>query len=392
MRGVWGLRGWLPRQPVRRRRTLVLSGVGVLTVAGTALAVAGLTLVRHSTAGRFVDGAPDADEPGYQAYVVPTPTLAMVQRDTGGQLSGVALLALNSGDEGGSVVLFPPATLVGPAESATTLDAVYDDGGAEAVVASVADLLGVAVDEQLEVDDARWASLVEPVGAVELDVPEPTEDWPMGEATIAPDEVGAFLAALDDSDSDLARLERQQAFWDAWLGQVASDGSDALPGEADAGIGRFVRGLVDGSPTVVPLPVVLADDGDTPGLRLSGAQAGALVTDTVPFPRAPEQDRRIQVRLLNGTTDPDLTSTVARMLVAGGAEIRIVGNASSFDQEETRFLYGPADGRDKAIWLAAQLPGAVVERDPIAVEQGGSEDEIDVTVILGEDAQGMIGR
>ena len=50
---------------------------------------------------------------------------------------------------------------------------VYRQGGATDVVAAVADLLAIAIPEHLEVDDARWASLVASVAPMELQLTEP---------------------------------------------------------------------------------------------------------------------------------------------------------------------------------------------------------------------------
>ncbi len=37
------------------------------------------------------------------------------------------------------------------------------------------------------------------------------------------------------------------AFWEAWITKVAEVGvADAVPGETDRGLGRFVRGLANG--------------------------------------------------------------------------------------------------------------------------------------------------
>jgi hypothetical protein len=55
-------------------------------------------------------------------------------------------------------------------------------------------------------------------------------------------------------------------------------------------------------------------------------------------------------------------------------------------------LYGRADQRDKAHWLAAGFGGGQVEQDPGASGGVSDDDEIDVTVILGADARDLIGR
>jgi hypothetical protein len=102
--------------------------------------------------------------------------------------------------------------------------------------------------------------------------------------------------------------------------------------------------------------------------------------------------RRIRVRLLNGTTDPALTSAAANRLVRGGAEITIAGNAPTFDETETLMLYGGPGQRNMALWLATGFGGGRIELDQAASGEATDDDEIDVTVILGADAPDLIGR
>jgi hypothetical protein len=104
------------------------------------------------------------------------------------------------------------------------------------------------------------------------------------------------------------------------------------------------------------------------------------------------------VRLLNGTTDRDLTPAAARQLVEAGAEITIAGNADSFTVTETTFTYHSPDERAAARRLADSFGvGTVDEDDDGAPSSTGSTaaedaDEIDVTIVLGSDAQDLIGR
>jgi hypothetical protein len=366
----------------------------MLTAAGVALAVAGVTLVRHSTAGRYIEGA-GPDDPGYEAFVVPTPVMALFQRGDDGELVGVAVLALESRDGNGSVVLVAPSTLAGAPGAESTLAATYRDGGAEGLAAVLADLLAMAIPEHLEVDDARWASLVRPVAPVELQLDEPVGEWPAGDVSLAADEVGPFLAALAAGEDDADRVDRQEDFWTAWLALVERAGDGAVPGEIDVGIGRFVRGLAEGEASIAPLPMAEADGADAPTtLRVNGERLSEVMARAVPYPEAPGPDRRIRVRLLNGTRNVDLTSIAASRLVEGGAQISIVGNAASFDVPETHMTYGVAEERVGAEWLAAILGGVPIGEDP-ASQQGDDADEdddIDVTVVLGADAPDLIGR
>jgi hypothetical protein len=386
---------------VRRRRRLVLATMAALVAGGAALTVVGVNLVRNSTAGRYVAPTAGPDDPGYQAYVVPTPTMAVVQRGDDGELVSVAMLAIESSDDGGAVILVPASTVarangsVEPrSDEPSTMADVYRQGGAGGVVAAVADLLNVAIPEHVEVDDRRWASLVDPVAPVELQLATSVGDWRAGDVTLAADDVGPFLRARGAGETEAERTDRQADFWTAWLPLVRDAGVDALPGEADAGIGRFVRSLADGSPSIVPLP------GEAVGRGGSVAETfgphyerlAELVARAVPYPVSPGPGRRIRVRLLNGTTDPGLTSAAANRLVRGGAEITIAGNAPTFDETETLMLYGGPDQRDMALWLATGIGGGRIEPDPAASGEATDDDEIDVTVILGADALDLIGR
>jgi hypothetical protein len=412
-----------PRHPVNRRRAWVLAAIATTTAAGAGLALVGLSVVRNSTAGRYVDPPLRSDEPGYQAYVASTPTLAVVQRGPTGGLAEATLLSLRPGDEGGAVVLVAPSTQA-PADSEVeddgddsdggdsdsgdsdgddddgpgglTLAAAYAGGGADAVRETMSDILDVAIDDVVEVSDARWTSLVGPVAPVTLTIERPVGMWPAGEVSLRAADVGPFLAARSPTEPELDRVSRQAAFWNAWLAEVESGGQDAVPGELDSGIGRFVRGVAQ-DPTASVLPVTpLERSGDA--FAPDEERIAELVSQAVPYPLSPAPGRRVRVRLLNGTTDRDLTPAAARQLVEAGAEITIAGNADSFTVTETTFTYHSPDERAAARRLADSFGvGTVDEDDDGAPSSTGSTaaedaDEIDVTIVLGSDAQDLIGR
>jgi hypothetical protein len=246
--------------------------------------------------------------------------------------------------------------------------------------------VGTAVSEHIEVDDTHWARLVEPVAPVEVTLPEPVGEWPAGDVRLDAGEVGRFLAALDPGETDIDRLERQHQFWSAWLEQVAGGGRDVLPGEEATGLGRFVRGIAAGPTSTYELPVQRDDRSTGLFLRPNDSRLPELMAEAVRFPTAPAAGAKVRVRLLNGTPDAALTTDAARHLVIGGAEIVIVGNAPRFDVAETSVSYAGPEREALARWVAALFGLAGAEERP------GGDEEVDVTVILGDDARELIGR
>jgi LytR cell envelope-related transcriptional attenuator len=379
---------------VRRRRQMLLAGMGALSAAGAALAFGGLTMVRNSTVGRYEQAAAPTD-PGYQAYVVTTPTMAVLHKGPDGDLAGASLLALEPGDDGGAVIVVPPSTIVPrDAASPTTLADIYRTDGAGAASAALAEVVTVAVSEHVEVDDAQWSRLVAPVEPVSVSLERPVGEWPAGEVALDAAAVGRFLAALGGGETDLDRTERQQQFWGDWLSRVSTGGDDAVPGEVESGLGRFVRGIAGGRNEVSVLPVARDGPGGAADARFrtDGQRVAELVAEAVPFPRSPSPGARIRVRLLNGTDDQDLTSRAVASLVAAGAEVVIAGNASSFDVAETTFAWSHPETEALAVWLQAKLGGKIEQVPEGEDAPAPSDDEIDVTVILGDDAGDLIGR
>ena len=375
------------------RRRVVAGAMAVLVLVGVGLVVVGLDRVRGSTAGTYVDESLRPDEPGYVALVTPTPTMLLLQTDADGGLAGVALLALRAEDEGGSVVLIPVATQAPFAEEGTDLLDVYADGGADTVATQLELMLNIAIGDTVELDPDGWRSLVTPVESVSLVLPTPVGDFPAGRIDVAATDVGRFLAARDVDESELARLDRQELFWNEWLPLVEAGGDDALPGESDVGIGRFVRGLARGDHEVVGLPVAPVQPSDAELFEVSEDMAAELIAREVPFPQEPSVGSRVRVRLLNGTDDPDLLARAAAPLVAAGAEIALTGNADSFDEPETRITYGRPRLRQKANNLRNALGVGEVEQDDAEnVEPADEADRIDVTVVLGADAPDVIRR
>jgi hypothetical protein len=105
----------------------------------------------------------------------------------------------------------------------------------------------------------------------------------------------------------------------------------------------------------------------------------SLVARLIPFPVSPSPGARARARVLNGTPDTTLAASAASSLPPAGVEVIIVGNASSFDVEETTIAYFGDDFRDEAEAVADILGVGEV------VEDERPSDAVDITVTLGAD-------
>ncbi len=368
--------------PSRRWMTVFSLLLVTVLVAATVLTYVGVQTVRTSRAGRSVSTVTDPALPGFEAFLEPTPTLLIVH-SSGTTLVSAAVLALNSGDVGGSVLLIPPATRLGPDENAFTLGAVSAFGGStEAILPGLQSLLRIGITDVAVVDDARWAELVAPVAPIAIQNPDTVGAFPAGPLSLEAEQVGPYLAARADGESDLARLYRQQLFFEAWADAVAaSPDPAAVPGEVESGIGRFVRGLASGSHRIATLPVVETPTADGTRLDVDADATNVLVSALVPFPTAGRPGGRVRVRLLDGSGDPDHVLTAAPLIVPAGSEIVVVGNADSFGYATTEIRYHHPTMKTAAQELRDALGVGRVVDDPRPT------DAFDVTIVLGPDLQ-----
>ena len=371
------------RRPSRRWMAVFASCMVVALGASLVLSYVGVRTVRSSKAGRIVSTVTDPAAPGFEAFVEPTPTL-VVLHDVDGELVSVAVLALNNGDAGGSVVLVPPTTLAGVGVTARPLSVIYAFGldKADAARASVQGVLGVGIAEAVVVDDARWAELVGPVAPLALTNPDDLDGFPAGPLSLQPAQVSPWLKTMRAGDSDLARLYRQELFWEAWAAAVAvhADDPGVVPGEVEVGIGRFVRGLGNGPARVATIPVDESIDAfGNPQFVPDAAAVEVMISDLVPFPTGDVEGARTRVRLLDGSGDPQHVMRAAPLVVPADAEIVVAGNADRFDYSATEIRYHAPALKAAAERIRDSLGAGTVVDDPRPTEA------FDITIVLGAD-------
>lgn len=376
-----------------RRPAFILFEV-VLLLAIPLLAAKGFGAVLDTTAGRTVDPELDVVDPGFEAFLEPTPVQVVVGLDDDGGLSWIDVLALGgAGGRGGAVVFVPTAT-VAPADEvegypAEPLTERFTRGGPLVVQQAVADVLTVGIDELVVLEPPRVAALLAPVAPLTVDNPDDIDDFDAGELALSGEEAASLLLARDADESDLTRLARHEAVWQAWFTAIAaSTDPDVVPGEQTSGIGRFVRGLAAG-PTTYDVP---------PGREELSATFVAVVYTTdpaavadfaeelVPFPAAARPGDRLRVRVLDGAGADGLTLAFAREVVRAGGQVVVVGNADNFDSTETRLVY--FDGAlTEAVEAMGEELGVTVEQ----LDGLNPDDGVDATLVAGADALATYG-
>lgn len=374
------------------KATFVLVEV-VLLLAIPVLAVRGFDAVLHTTDGRTVDPDLSPTDPGYEAFLEPTPVLAVAGIGDDLQLSWVTVLALGSTEGGGGAVLLVPARTMAPADEpggfpVQTLAARYAAGGLQALRQGTADLLGIAIGDVVDLAPARLGELLAPVSPLTVANPDDVGDFAVGELSLTAEELPGLLEATDVEQSDLTRLARHEAFWRAWIGAVAtSTDPNVVPGETTTGLGRFVRGLAAG-PTTYDVPPVTEElqlDATTAFIP-DEAAVSDLVEDRVPFPAGSRPGSRLRVRVLDGVGADGFTLAVARDVVRAGGQVVVVGNSDAFDATESRVVYFDGALTEQVEALGAEL-GYRVEQ----IEGLNPDDRVDVTVVAGADVLATYG-
>lgn len=363
----------------------------VLLLAVPALAWVGFRVVLDTTAGQVVDPELDPSEPGYEAFLEPTPVAALVGVDGANALSWVTVLVLGGpGERGGAVLFVPPTTL---ADEATTLAGSWASGGQPALTASLGGLLAAGFTDVVVVAPERVAELVGPVSPLRIALPEDVGELEAGAAALDGPGAAQLLVERAGGESDLARMARHELVWRAWLDAVAaSPDPGAVPGEASAGIGRYVRGLAAGDVTfdVAPVEQVEPVDGPTAGDEIfepDARELRALVADRVPFPVSATPGGRPRVRVLDAVGQPGLSLRVGRDAARAGGQVVVVGNADRFGATSSRVVYFEASFADAARRIGAALGVLELEQLP----GPNPNDAVDLTVVVGADLAGAYG-
>ncbi len=390
---------WAPHVPDAIRRTtwrfwLFAPLLVVLVLLAPVLAWKGFSILRTEEVGDVIGVTDDPDEAGFQAIVTPTPVAMLVDIGPENTLAGVTLITTPTQDGGGNLVFFPVGTLLEvplrtPPEA--TLVDIYAEGGLSALEQRVETMLGAGITEVIRIPAGQWAAMVRPVAPLTVQNPVGVDtiglsgqplSFPEGEIQLSPPQVGPYLQARGEGETDIVRLQRHEAFWTAWLAELDEAGPEAVPGEGEVGLGGFVRALIGGPRNLMtlpatPVPIPGASIIDSDLFRPNVLEIIAIVPDLIPFPVGVG---RLRTRLVMGVEgQTDLLPVAAHSLVVAGAEISVIKNDDEFDEERTVVYFFQPEDREKAQRLLEALGTGELVRDQRL------SDTVDVVVVLGQD-------
>ncbi len=276
-------------------------------------------------------------------------------------------------------------------------NAAFSIGGPECTIRTVTQLTGLPVHHYVVVDFSAFRRTVDALGGVDVCLVNPVNDpkagldLPAGVSRVDGEQALAFVRArtsLGDG-SDLARIERQQAFLgslvreatsrelltdpvrllrslDAATASLTMDGDLAsLP--RSVSLARSLAGVEPARVSFVTLPNVYSDDFVTvrPDEARMRLLLDVLAADLPwPFPaadgRAPVRPRDVSVAVVDATGRAGEGSQVATALAEQGLAVTAVTTSAPRADSEVAF---PPGQQDAALTVAAALGGVPVRRD-----------------------------
>lgn len=388
------------RRAKSRRRTLT---------AGTALAVVAALVV----AGAAAYLAGDDDSAPATAAPTPTPqgedpvisTLFFGTKGDGRSAIWMTLVAYDTSENSGAVVYIPAhAAVEVPGRGLQGVGDALGSGGVPLLVVSTENLLGMKIDNYVELSDQDARTLFEATGPISVDVPAEVRvavgrDRARLIFTEGPQRLGpAFLAdllyvrGLDSDDVELG--SRHLAFWDGLL-DAFEDEPENLAAAVRAASGAMAQssgevtqqarllgalaGLDPASRTLTMLPVEQVSVGGSELYSVDQEEVRALLSGILSGVRPAGAETKVQV--LNGNGVPGIGQEIAERLIGAGFRVVLTGNAPRLNYERTLVVtYDDSPEAQAAAERARDLIG--VGTVQVSAQQQGI---VDLTIVIGKD-------
>ena len=242
------------RRPTRRQRwrTVLISVVAVLTAA-TGLGIGVTTWTTSSVAGnvdQIGDAFPSGQRPEPEAAAEDALTLLVAAVEPApsardGVQAEAVLLVRFTGDRQHAQVVFLPLN-AWLAAARTTPDSAFASGGSAELVEAVETETGVRMDHYAQIDFDGLASIVDTLGGVDVDVPQPysfrSYSFPAGVQHL---DGAAAVAYVRDAD-DAARATtpvRMQAMIQALFDRLGQQGLLSDFGRLSSALGELTSAI-----------------------------------------------------------------------------------------------------------------------------------------------------
>ncbi|MFF1833894.1 LCP family protein [Streptomyces sp. NPDC058231] len=185
----------------------------------------------------------------------------------------------------------------------TKLNAAYAEDGPELLVRTVEFNTGLHIDHYVEIGFGGFASIVDAIGGVELDIPKAFKDkysgadFQAGKQTLDGQQALAFVRTRHAFTSDLDRTKNQQKFLAALASQTATPSTILNPFKLyptmSAGLDTLTvdkdMSLWDLGQMFFAMKGVTGGDGTSMNMPISGSTHGNLVWDKAKVKQLVEQ-------------------------------------------------------------------------------------------------------
>lgn len=377
------------------------------TAGGVAAVLAGL-LAAGGIAYVATDQGPD-DTPAPESTRAPedlvSSTLVFGSRETGGPAIWLALVTHDRESDTGSVLYIPAHTAVEvPGRGLQGVGDALVSGGPPLLVVSAENLLGIDIDNYLDLSDRDARVLFEATGPISVDVPSEVKVAVGNDrARLIFDDglqrLGAsflvdllYTRGLEADDIEFG--SRHIAFWDALFESFSSEpenlaaavkaaGGSLVESNVDPGDhGRLLSilaGLDPGSRTITSVPVQQVSVGGSELYSVDRPSLDALLAELAIGPGTQQEDIKVQV--LNGNGVPGIGQEVAEALIGAGFRVVLTGNAKRLNYQTTLIVtYDDSEAGQALAERARKLIG--VGEVQISEQSQGI---VDLTIVIGKD-------
>ena len=384
----------------RARKRRFTSG-GIAAVVAALLAAGGVAYLATG------DEEPEAPAPSPTTVDEDpvTSTLIFGTRESGGPAVWLTLLAYDKNTGSGSVIYIPAhAAVEVPGRGLQGVGEALESGGPPLLLVSTENLLGIDIDNYLELSDRDARALFEATGPLSVDVPAEVKVavgqdrarliFDEGLQRLGPTFLVQLLYIRGLESDDVEFGSRHLAFWDGLFDAFASDPENLASAvraaggafvESDTDVANHARlfatltGLEVADRTITTLPVQQVSVGGSELYAVDPTEVAALMEDLLSSATGPRDEIKVQV--LNGNGVPGIGQEVAAKLIGAGFRVVLTGNARRLNYATTLIITYDSSAEGQALAERARKLIGVGEVQVSEQSQG----IVDLTIVIGKD-------